>query len=141
MRVSTAHGSYGTINEHKGIRTFTMGHRELPIAVGRTLPWWSRVPYPAAWKPVPEIMRAVDFGKENTADVTFPVSGNAIIHLKYNAALVDIPVEEAIPAIVSHLAEHPALALISYDWSFQQKLKADWDGVIRVLSAEAARAA
>ncbi len=108
-------GHFNELEERGRTRYLIAGRAHFLQAVAATMPDWHRVIFPAAFRPVYEIMRQVRFERDpdgplaNQTDIR--LTDSAIIRHRRSGLAVYLPIEEFVPEAVAHLAERPYIDL------------------------------
>lgn len=134
LRASTAHGEYGTLETRGTERFLFLENAGFVIAVYETLPYWGAVKFPAAYRPMHEIMNVVAIEPKSdnlgirAKAVELRLGADCIITTDYSKHVVSMPVGEFAIQAMNLVAESRLLDVSSLHGNFVQKLKLHWAG-------------
>ncbi len=115
VRFEIGSGRFNELEERGGTRYLSVGRADFLQAVAATMPDWPMIIFPAAFRPVCDIMRQVRFERDPDGPLAsrmdFRLDSSAIIRHRGASLAVLLPIETFVPEAVEHLAERPLIDL------------------------------
>lgn len=134
LRVSTGHNRYGTLEFRGAERFLFLENGGFVIAVYETLPYWESVRFPAAYRPMHDIMNAVSIKRLSPSPVIpkkhveLRLGADCMITMDYSKRIVSMPVDDFVIQAVNHLAESRVLDVSSFNGTFAKDITDRWEG-------------
>lgn len=134
LRASTGHARYGTLEIRGAGRFLFLENIGFLHAVYETLPYWGAVKFPAAYRPMHEIMSAVSIKPQShtleirAKAIELHLDADCIITMDHSKHIVSMSVANFAIQALNHFAESRLLDISVHDMIFIQNLKLRWEG-------------